>query len=113
MSVVSTPASPAATPSAAAHYPGFDPSMSAVDGAFSAAMNAYVRGELKFEDDLPYGILAHVGPWTDGRREGSAGSVARQFAAEMKENPHLRVLVLMANAIWPVRLTAFATISTT
>ena len=39
--------------------PGFDPSLSAIDGAFSAAMNAYVRGELKFKDDLPYWILNH------------------------------------------------------
>ncbi len=35
-------------PGAAARYGGFDPSLSLVDGAFSAAMNAYVRGELKF-----------------------------------------------------------------
>ena len=48
---------------AASHYPGFDPSHSTIDGAFSAAMNAYVRGELKFEDDLPYLILSPVGPW--------------------------------------------------
>ena len=47
---------------AASRYPGFDPSLSAIDGAFSAAMNAYVRGELKFEDDLPYGILNSVQP---------------------------------------------------
>jgi carboxypeptidase C (cathepsin A) len=80
--------------SAAAHYSDFDPSLSMIDGAFSAAMNAYVRGELKFEDDLPYGILAHVGRWTYGPPDGSAGNVAQQFASEMKENPHLRVLVL-------------------
>jgi carboxypeptidase C (cathepsin A) len=79
---------------AGSRYPEFDPSFSAVDGAFAAAMNAYVRGELKFEDDLPYEILNHAGSWSSGPRNGSAGSVAQQFASEMNENPRLRVLVL-------------------
>ena len=78
---------------AASHYPGFDPSHSTIDGAFSAAMNAYVRGELKFEDDLPYGILNSVSPWSFGP-QGAYPSVTHEFAAEMKENPQLRVLVL-------------------
>jgi carboxypeptidase C (cathepsin A) len=73
---------------------GFDPSIAAVDGAFAAAMNAYVRSELKFEDDLPYKILSSVGPWSFGPRDSSPGNVAQQFASEMNENPHLRVLVL-------------------
>ena len=42
----------------ASPYPDFDPSGAATLGPFSAAMNAYVRGELKFEDDMPYEILA-------------------------------------------------------
>jgi carboxypeptidase C (cathepsin A) len=78
----------------ASRQAGFDPSLSAVDGAFAAAMNAYVRGELKFEDDLPYKILGSVGPWSFGSRDSSPGNVAQQFASEMNENPHLRVLVL-------------------
>src|SRR5262249_37085256 len=44
------------TPSA--RSPRFDPSYAATYGPFSAAMNAYLREELKFEDDLPYEILA-------------------------------------------------------
>jgi carboxypeptidase C (cathepsin A) len=79
---------------AGARHPGFDPSLSAVDGAFAAAMNAYVRSELKFEDDLPYKILSPVGPWSFGSRDASVGNVAQQFASEMNENPRLRVLVL-------------------
>jgi carboxypeptidase C (cathepsin A) len=74
----------------ASRHPGFDPSLSAVDGAFSAAMNAYVRGELKFKDDLPYLILNSVSPW----KFEPQGSVMLDFAAEMKANPRLRVLVL-------------------
>ena len=42
----------------ASPYPDFDPSYAATYGPFSAAMNAYVREELKFEDDLPYEIIA-------------------------------------------------------
>ena len=68
---------------AASPYPGFDPSLSAIDGAFSAAMNAYVRGELKFEDDLPYGILNSVQP-VDVRDARGICSVTQEFAAEMK-----------------------------
>ena len=49
--------------SPAARSPRFDPSYAATYGPFSAAMNAYVREELKFEDDLPYEILAGVSPW--------------------------------------------------
>jgi len=79
---------------AGSRHPEFDPSFSAIDGAFAAAMNAYVRGELKFEDDLPYEILNHAGPWSFGPRNASAGNVAQQFASEMNENPRLRVLVL-------------------
>ena len=79
---------------AASRHPGFDPSLSTIDGAFSAAMNAYVRGELKFENDLPYGILSQVAPWPFGPRDGHPTSVSREFASEMEENPHLRVLVL-------------------
>jgi carboxypeptidase C (cathepsin A) len=77
----------------ASRYPEFDPSFSAIEGAFSAAMNAYVRGELKFEDDLPYGILNSVSPWPYDSRMGYP-SVTREFASEMKENSRLRVLIL-------------------
>jgi carboxypeptidase C (cathepsin A) len=51
----------------ASPYPDFDPSYAATLGPFSASMNSYVRGELKFEDDLPYEILK-VQPWDYGVR---------------------------------------------
>ena len=50
----------------ASPYPDFDPSSAATMGPFSAAMNSYVRSELKFEDDLPYEIIAGVQPWNYG-----------------------------------------------
>ena len=77
----------------AAPTPRFDPSFAATYGPFSAAMNAYVRGELKFEDDLPYEIMAGVGPWNYDNRN-SYPSVTGQLASVIRENPYLRVLVL-------------------
>jgi len=77
----------------ASPYPRFDPSDVAVAGPFSACMNAYLRGELKFEDDLPYEMLADVSPWNFTGRD-SIPSVAPSLASVMNENPYLRVLVL-------------------
>lgn len=73
--------------------PRFDPSFAATLGPFSAAINAYVREELKFTDDLPYEVLAGVGPWNYDAR-GSYPSVAGRLASVMSQNPYLRVLVL-------------------
>ena len=77
----------------AASAPRFDPSFAATYGPFSAAMNAYVRGELKFEDDLPYEIITGVGPWNYDSHS-SYPSVSGQLASVMRENPYLRLLVL-------------------
>ena len=77
----------------AAPYPDFDPSMSATFGPFSAAMNSYARDELKFEDDLPYEILAGVQPWNYGVRNNYANA-GDKLASTMNQNPYMRVLVL-------------------
>src|ERR1035438_8651132 len=77
----------------ASPYPDFDPSMAATLGPFSAAMNSYARGELKFEDDLPYEILAGVQPWNYGARNNYAGAGDR-LASTMDQNPYMRILVL-------------------
>jgi carboxypeptidase C (cathepsin A) len=73
--------------------PRFDPSYAATYGPFSAAMNSYLREELKFEHDLPYEILAGVGPWNYDARS-SYPSVADSLASAMSQNQYLRVLVL-------------------
>ena len=72
---------------------GFDPSSAAVMGPFSAAMNAYVRGELKFENDLPYEIFGSVQPWNYGARNSFANASDR-LASVMNQNPYLKILVL-------------------
>jgi carboxypeptidase C (cathepsin A) len=61
-------------------------------GPFAAGMNAYVRGELKFEDDLPYEIFAGVQPWNYGARD-SYPNASDRLASVMNQNPYLRILV--------------------
>jgi carboxypeptidase C (cathepsin A) len=77
----------------ASPYPAFDPSYAATYGPFAAAMNAYVREELKFEDDLPYEIIAGVQPWNYGAHNDYP-NVCGQLASVMNQNPYMRVLVL-------------------
>jgi carboxypeptidase C (cathepsin A) len=77
----------------ASREPEFDPSYSATYGPFSAAMNNYAREELKFEDDLPYEIIAGVQPWNYASRN-SYPHVADQLGSAISQNPYLRVIVL-------------------
>ncbi len=77
----------------ASQYPDYDPSDVAVYGPFAAAMNAYVRGELKFEDDLPYEILAGVQPWNYGA-PNNYPNAADRLAGTMNQNPYMKILVL-------------------
>ena len=62
-------------------------------GPFSAAMNAYVRGELKFENDLPYTLIAGVQPWNYAA-PNTFPNASDRLATVMNENPHMKVLVL-------------------
>ena len=73
-------------------YPSFDPSYMAALGPLAATMNAYVREELAFENDLPYKALAGLHPWE--YEENTYSSTAADLASAMSKNPHLRVLVM-------------------
>jgi carboxypeptidase C (cathepsin A) len=77
----------------ASPYPDFDPSDAAVLGPFSAAANSYIRGELKFKDDLPYEIMANVQPWNYGAKNNYA-SAGDKLASVMNQNPYMKILVL-------------------
>ena len=49
---------------AAGAEPDYDPSLAAIVGPYTATFNDYVRGDLKFESDLPYEFLmGRVRPW--------------------------------------------------
>jgi carboxypeptidase C (cathepsin A) len=72
-----------------------DPSHQAIAGAYSAALNQYVREELGYENDLPYEILSmstHEA-WSYKEFEGRPVSVVKRLGEAMRANPHLRVHV--------------------
>ena len=71
--------------------PAFDPSFSAAMGPLASTMNAYVREELGFESDMPYKVLAGVGPWSF--EQNRFASTSQELAESMAQNPHMRVLV--------------------
>jgi carboxypeptidase C (cathepsin A) len=72
-----------------------DPSMSAVVGPYSAALNHYVRAELDYANDLPYEIInmkAHEA-WSYSEFEGKHVTVVDKLSSAMRANPHLRAHV--------------------
>lgn len=71
-----------------------DPSIRAITGPYSAAMNHYVRAELGYENDLPYEILtARVHPWSYRTFEGAPVDVSGVLERLLVHNPTLRVNV--------------------
>ncbi len=75
-------------------FPLGDPSFDILLGGFSSGFNAYVRRELKFEDEAIYEILSPlVRPWSYGSFENEYVSVTESLEAAMQQNRYLRVLV--------------------
>jgi len=71
-----------------------DPSMDAITGPYTAALNHYVRAELGYASDLPYEILTNrVQPWSYREFEGQHVHVLDKLAEAMRSNPHMRVHV--------------------
>ena len=77
-----------------ANEPEFDPSFTNVIGPFSAATNAYIRGTLGYESDLPYRVLTPL-HWNYSSFAGRYASTAGKLADAMKANPQLRLLILV------------------
>lgn len=70
----------------------YDPSMAAILGPYTAAVNAYVRGELNWESDVNYEILTgRVRPWKT--QDGRYVDVSETLRASMSKNPALKVWV--------------------
>ena len=79
---------------AAGDTPEGDPSMAAIQGPYTAALNQYLRGELGYESDLVYEILTgRVHPWKFEGAENRYVDVAERLRAELNANPALRVFV--------------------
>jgi carboxypeptidase C (cathepsin A) len=74
--------------------PEYDPSYSLAFGAFSTAMMDYLGRELGYKEDQPYEILTgKVQPWR-WNSNNEVVNVGERLAAAMRDNPHLRVLVM-------------------
>ena len=87
--------------------PEYDPSYSAVQGAYTSTLNTYLRNELKYETDLPYEILTgKVQPW-DFKAKNTYLNVSPSLRQAMTKNPHLRVFV--ANGYYDLATPYFAT----
>jgi len=89
---------------------GYDPQSSAITGAFTAAINSYLRDELKFGGDQHYALAGNV-EWNWGR-EGSRGwrgtpYVGNDLAQALVSNPNLRVEV--ENGYYDMATPFFAT----
>jgi carboxypeptidase C (cathepsin A) len=76
--------------------PEFDPSNDGtISGPYSAAINHYVKAELKFNNDLPYEVLGgRVQPWNYNNVQNSYLNVAESLRKAMAVNPYLKVWVL-------------------
>lgn len=86
----------------------YDPSLTNIMGPYTATFNDYVRGELKFETDLPYEILTpRVQPWSYAEYENQYVNVAETLRKAMTINPHLRVII--ANGYYDLATPYFAT----
>ncbi|HEX7262393.1 MAG TPA: peptidase S10 [Luteolibacter sp.] len=78
----------------AAEIPEYDPSYSLAFGAFSTAMLDYLGRELGYKEDRPYEILTgKVQPWR-WDASNQVVNVSDRLADAMRDNPHLRVLVM-------------------
>lgn len=72
----------------------YDPSYAVIQGSYTSALNAYVRGDLNFESDLNYEILTGaVQPWNYGQARNRYADVTESLRSAMTQNPNLRVLV--------------------
>ncbi len=89
----------------------FDPSMSATQGPYTATLNDYLRGELGFESDLPYEVLANLyQSWSYKDVENRYLNVAETLRKAMSINPHLKVHV--ANGYYDLATPYYATLHT-
>lgn len=74
---------------AAGERPEYDPAMSDWNGAFSDAVNRYIREELRYNPDLKYNVWGDVRPWN--RDDGA--NVGQMLREAMRDNPYLKVMI--------------------
>ncbi len=92
----------------AGEFHEFDPSMAAITGPYTAALNDYVRRELNYQTDLPYEVLnPQVQPWRYDDFENRYVNVAETLRKAITTNPFLKVFV--ANGYFDLATPYFAT----
>jgi carboxypeptidase C (cathepsin A) len=85
-----------------------DPSYSAIIGPYAGALNDYIRGELNYENDLPYEILSlKVNANWNFDAENQFTNVQDALRKAITSNPTLRVFI--ANGYYDVATPFFAT----
>jgi carboxypeptidase C (cathepsin A) len=85
-----------------------DPSYSAIIGPYAGALNDYIRGELNYENDLPYEILSlKVNMNWNFDAENQFTNVQDALRKAITSNPSLRVFI--ANGYYDVATPFFAT----
>ena len=86
----------------------WDPSYATVQGAYTGALNHYVRSVLNFKSDRPYEILTgKVHPWDYSLFQNHYVNVADGLRQAMTRNPYLKVHV--ANGYYDLATPYFAT----
>jgi carboxypeptidase C (cathepsin A) len=77
----------------ASDHTDYDPSYAAVQGAFTAAFNDYVRRELNWQTDLPYNILTpKVWPWNMSEFTNGYVNTAERLRDALTQNHFMHVL---------------------
>ena len=74
---------------AAGENPEYDPALADWNGAFSDAVNRYLRAELSYNPDLKYNVWGGVRPWQQDE-QANVGDMLREA---MRNNPYLKVLI--------------------
>lgn len=70
---------------------GYDPSGTAIMGLFNAAMNAYLKEELEYEDERVYEVFGSVHPWSYKSHQNRYVTTAERLREAMTANPSLEV----------------------
>ncbi|MCY4403644.1 MAG: peptidase S10 [Candidatus Poribacteria bacterium] len=72
----------------------YDPSLAVIQGAYTATLNDYVRGDLEFDSDLSYEIFSgRMHTWDFGSHQNEYVNVADTLRKAMTTNPSLKVYV--------------------
>jgi carboxypeptidase C (cathepsin A) len=85
----------------------FDPSNTALQGAYTALFADYVRTALKFDTDLPYYTSGQVQPWNYGDYQNRYATMVDRLRGAMARNPYLKVFV--ANGYYDMATPFFGT----